>query len=312
MHAGDSNFQTQFLEYGGAPIVQKSPSVRAARSRLNLVAVCQCLIVPSLLFAMVFGVMSFSLHYTQPGLCYFIVFCGGMVVLASGLLAYSAVRRAEVMDEEPTWFLFVFFTLLIAYSLAIILGDANFWCNMQPYYDIQNLNTYRSVDPSAVSGQQLMDAGHIFFSNSTKLDLRKSGGFRTMHGLWCVAPVTSGDTPLSSYDFWAVGRDCCSGTAPDFHCGEYKGRERAGLRLMDDEQRAFFRLAVQQAEATFHIKASHPVFLYWMADPVAETEAYRDSGLKHFTVGLLLHFSFQLCCVSFATYAFSNKRNYLK
>jgi len=35
----------------------------------------------------------------------------------------------------------------------------NFWYNMQPYYDIENLNTYPSVNPSTESGQQLMDAG---------------------------------------------------------------------------------------------------------------------------------------------------------
>jgi len=35
----------------------------------------------------------------------------------------------------------------------------NFVYNMQPYYDIENLNTYPSVNPSTESGQQMMDAG---------------------------------------------------------------------------------------------------------------------------------------------------------
>ena len=29
-----------------------------------------------------------------------------------------------------------------------VLGDMNYWYNMQPYYDIENINTYPSASPS--------------------------------------------------------------------------------------------------------------------------------------------------------------------
>merc|ERR1712217_485151 len=159
--------------------------------------------------------------------------------------------------------------------------------NMSPYFDIQNLATYPSVDPTNYRGQQLMDAGQINFVPGTHLDLTKSMGFENLE-TYCVAPVTIGtgaNASLPYYDFWAVGLNCCSGHVPDFHCGEYNNpKASSGLRLMRDDLRAFFRLAVQQAEAAYNIDAGHPVFLYWMQEPSTEIEAYQDDGYKYFLI----------------------------
>ena len=83
--------------------------------------------------------------------------------------------------------------------------------------------------------------------------------------------------PLETYDFWAIGMDCCSVNAADFHCGMGLGwascllplshgrsaraaralagevgnsKAHSGLRLLDDRQRSFYRLAVEQAAGT--------------------------------------------------------------
>ena len=133
--------------------------------------------------------------------------------------------------------------------LAAILGDLNFWYYMQPYYDIENLNTYPSVNPAREKGQQLMDAGRVYFADGTSLDMKKAMAFKNLD-LYCVAPIVQGTEQLASYDFWAVGINCCSGVSSDFRCGEFNNvHARAGLRVMKDDQRPFFRLAVQQAEA---------------------------------------------------------------
>merc|ERR1711977_746937 len=69
--------------------------------------------------------------------------------------------------------------------------------------------------------------------------------------------------------------------ASSFRCGEYNNRHaRSGLRLMRQDQRPFFLLAVQQAEGHYNIKAAQPQFFYWMQDPVAEMNSYQNDGYK--------------------------------
>jgi len=255
--------------------------------------------------------MSFSLHYQQPMFAYFIVFLCFLVVVWSGVSAADEARKKVVgIGREPTWYIFMFVTLFLAWGCGLMFGDANFFKNLQPFYDIANLNTYPKIDPSKFRGQQLMDAGRIVFTPNVKLDLRRSMGFKNLE-MYCVAPITVGDENVSyrtmeTYDFWAVGTNCCSGNDADFHCGEFNNpRAHAGLRLMRDEQRAFFRLAVQQAEAAYSIKAVHPLFFYWMQDPIEEVNAYQDEGFKYYLYGMFSYFILQLFLVVCAVIAFS-------
>merc|ERR1740138_1916629 len=130
----------------------------------------------------------------------------------------------------------------------------------------------------------------IQFHGSSKVALHQSIGFKN-ENIYCVAPivmtnVTNGKTQevaMKTYDFWAVGVNCCSGHVPDFKCGEYSNPDaRWGLRVMDYDAREMFRLAVKEAEASFNIKAPHPIFVHWMMDPEAEVQAYKDDGFRFY------------------------------
>lgn len=276
------------------------------RRRINLVAICVNIFLPWALFSAVFAAMSFSCHYKHPALSWLVVVLGFVAVCISGLLAH----RTRMRDRDPMWYTFSTLALLFAVVVGTIVGDMNYWFNMQPFYDIENLNTYPSVNPAREKGQQLMDAGRVYFADGAALDTRKAIGFKNLD-LYCVAPIVQGDEQLSSYDFWAVGINCCSGVSSDFRCGEFNNpHARSGLRLMRDDQRPFFRLAVQQAEAAYNIKATHPLFFYWMQDPVAEMNAYRDNGFKYYLLGMFTHFAFNLFCVVCAVVGFSKIGQY--
>lgn len=271
------------------------------RKRLNVVSMLINVLAPWLVFCGVFGAMSFYTHYTSPLLAWLVVLAGVAISALAGVLAY----RTKMRDRDPTWYTFAFLAAGLATIFATVLGDMNYWYNMQPYYDIENINTYPSVNPGREKGQQLMDAGRVYFEDGTGLDTSKSMAFRNLDR-YCVAPIVFGQEPLASYDFWAVGVNCCSGTTADFRCGEYDNpKARSGLRLMREDQRPFFRLAVQQAEAAYNIKATHPLFFYWMQDPVAEVMKYRSDGFKYAFIAIATHFAFNLLCVAGAAFAFS-------
>jgi len=272
----------------------KQPFRRRPTNPITLVA---CLFIPVVIFTVVYSMQSFTLHYNSPSLCQTLCLAIlGFVVVVFGSSVVATWRRRDEGGTDPKWYTFLFVTSILAWVFAFVFGQRNFVSNISPYLDVMNLNVYSSVDPTQYSGQQLMDAGRIVFAPGTKLELSRSMGFKNLD-TYCVAPIRSSAnaTGIPTYDFWAIGLNCCSGHVPDFHCGEFNNlNARSGLRLMRDDQRAYFRLAVEQAEAAYNIKAPHPIFMYWMQDPMAEVSAYQDDGYKFWLIGLGAFVGFQL------------------
>jgi len=297
-------------------LLVKPPSFGRKRMKMNIVAIFVSLFLPWILFTLLYADVSFRLHYKFPSLCWGLVVFAVLLALTIGVMAGLNVTQMiqGSPSYQPTWFIFLFLTSLVAVTLGPLMGSANFWENMQPYYDLQNLNDYSAVDPSRMKGQQMMDAGRVQFLKGATLDLRKAYAFQNLD-TYCVAPITmynpqlGSATPLNSYDFWAVGINCCGGNSThtvDFKCGSYKSKDaHEGLRLMADEQRAFLRLAVQQAEAAHMIKAIHPLFFHWTDNSLTQMHRYLEKAYKNFACWMCGFFAVQLGLVLIMSYGLS-------
>lgn len=285
-----------FQDYGAGPSVAPMK-----RKKMNLVAISLNILTPWFVFCAVMGAKSFD--YTSSLLGWAFVVLGFGVAALAGILAWRS-QRTE--GDDPKWYTFAALAMFVAVVLASILGSVNYLYNMGPFYDLQNLNVYPSVSVDVDKGQQMMDAGRVYFEAGTTLDTTKAMAFQNQD-TYCVTPIVApqGDV-MTSYDFWAVGVNCCPGKKPEFQCGEYRNKDaRAGVRLMREDQRPFFRLAVQQAEAAFNLKSEHPLFFTWMQDPVAAMNIGKQAGYKFFLMSIFGHFTFNLFCVACAVVGFS-------
>jgi len=286
----------------------KSPFDIQQRRRLNVVPMLLCLFAPWLMFVGVTGVLSFNMKYYQPLVSWLFVAFGFLLVIFSGALAVYAQKKKIMMDPSatPVWYTFLFATMCIAFLLGVVMGMYNYNTYTMPYLSTLSMDTASGIDPGRTKGEEMLDVSRLVFVNETRLDITRSMGFKD-DTVYCVAPIINPDTVKSDrYDFWAVGTDCCSGHQADFRCDGFNDPwAHSGLRLMQDSDRAFYRMAVQQAEATFHIGAPYPLFFTWVVDVDKETNALAESCMRNFVSTMFAYFILQGFFVTVATLAFS-------
>mmetsp|Transcript_61370 Transcript_61370/g.179367 ORF Transcript_61370/g.179367 Transcript_61370/m.179367 type:complete len:341 (-) Transcript_61370:76-1098(-) len=283
---------------------QRKPFVPGQRRRLNFSPLLLCLFAPWVLFVIVSWVSSFSVRHDNPYVFYFVMAACAIVVLV--LIGMAVSRRLKLFsngEREPSWIIFLATSMAVALALSFLSGNRSYTQYMRPYIDFHNLNAYTNIYPDRMRGQQLMDAGAVQFAEGTTLDIGRSMGFK--HGsIYCVAPISYGNETMKTYDFWAVGTDCCSGNQADFHCSGWNGPHGGGFRLMGGG-REYYRLAVQQAEATYGIKAAHPLFFTWASRPLETIEDWYAQARSAFIIGIFAYLLLQAFLVVCAALAFS-------
>jgi len=271
------------------------------RRRLNMVGICASIFLPWFVFTTIYTAMCFTIHFQRPIVAKAFVAVGLLMSASAFVIAYKQQQR----QFDPMWFTFASLAFFTGTILAAVFGDMNYMYNMQPYYEMQSMAIYPNVNPVTDRGASMMDTGMAYFVDGAAIDMKKSIGFKNDH-LYCVAPMSYGVNQLTTYDFWIVGVDCCSGVGGDFRCGEYDNpHARTGLRYMNAEQTPHFKLAVGMAESAYNIKSIHPLFFQFVQDPLAELNTYQDLGFKYWSCGIASYFVVNAVAVAYATYAFS-------
>jgi len=290
---------------------------KVAKKERDPLEILVCTIFSSLLFLYIYLILAFKFRFEEVALAWIL---GPGVVLAICLF-FSFQTFKKVRNSVPGDRRNLFVNITICSWLALIVGcflaDRSFWLYTTNVWSYRDLVSYVDVDPFSDSGQAFMDSGHLYFKESSYVLRQKFNKFRN-GDTYCVAPIIRGSfTPLAgsktmngyvlpasgTYDWWAVGVNCCDGnTAKNFTCGEVRNPlARSGMRLLNDNQRPFYLLAVQEWSATYGLPVKHPLFFTWVKDPLETESRFVDTAdnemlaqvgyfaLAVFLVSFLLH-----------------------
>eukprot|EP00929_Paragymnodinium_shiwhaense_P040105 TRINITY_DN20965_c0_g1_i1.p1 TRINITY_DN20965_c0_g1~~TRINITY_DN20965_c0_g1_i1.p1 ORF type:complete len:340 (+),score=63.10 TRINITY_DN20965_c0_g1_i1:113-1132(+) len=276
------------------------------RIRMNMVPIFINVFIPWGVYVTVAGICSFSMLYRHPELSHLLLQVVG--VSCAVLVALAAWARRN--DPEPTWYTY----FAVAVTCFAIAGAAHgvslYESHSKHFQQLQDLKLVHGVDAGHESGQNFLDTGVIYFAQGNEVDGTKAHHFK-LKTTYCVAPVAGGyggayPTTLS-YDFWMVGKDCCSIGSPDFRCGDWTsgGPAPSGVRVLQDDDIPFYRLAVQQAEATYDIAARTPIFFEWVQDPSTALNVWNQRIMRSYIFGCVFAFITAWFCACLATARFA-------
>jgi len=293
------------------------------RRPINYISPFLAFLAPWTMFCFIFGVLTFPIHFNMDRLVAVYVVASLFLILCIGVWAWveGEARRRQTFTN-PTWCPFLFVCLLFAWIVGLILGSINYAVLMKPYMQIMTMNNYQDVDPLLMRGGQLQDAGLVRFVNNSKIDISKAMGFRN-YDMYCVAPISvegpsQASDPLApgllnqgvattELDFWVVGKNCCNEHGRGINCQGFDVGGLSGMRLTDDSDRAFYRLAVQEAEALYGIRANHPIFFNWVRDPMRGINEGKEHAFRNYLRGVLAYGVFQLFVVVYSVILLAQK-----
>jgi len=272
--------------YGSLPGPLKP---REPKVTLPFQAVFLSWFLPTVVFTVVSGGASSSLLTYYPILIYMILAVVTIGCLLTLHIVSLVLRRYFSGKSKvfPFWYAFLGVALTTSLVASVWFAHMNYMKNEIVSDTLKRLAIASNVDPAVDSSSRYLDVGRVEFSNGTALDMTKSIGFKNKE-VYCVAPIVNPNASKApaTYDYWAVGLNCCDENG--FRCGEYqKPNARSGVRLLNEDQRLFYNLAVNEAEATFGIKSALPLFFFWVEDPEALQKSWQVKTIEYWLLAVV-------------------------
>lgn len=277
---------------------------KSLHKALQPIEIIGCGVAATFVFSVCYLCVSFRLRYDSPAIAVLLgpllFLCLTVAATVTAVLFFRSRRPSRTMIGLSLG-------LWIGLIAGTILGDKNWYATAVNYYTYQDMGTYVNVDPAVDKGQSFMDAGVVYFKESSYVLTQKALAFHNGKH-YCVAPIVrepveyqGGSANLESQtgfvlqrsgtvDFWAVGTDCCPGTdVLTFNCGETRSQlARSGMRALNDNERAMYLLAVQEWAASTGLPVRHPVFFTWVKDPMQQQEAFMDNAWNNFWLAFVV------------------------
>jgi len=271
------------------------PSAR--RTRMNFFPMLLNLFLPWFMFCIAFYTFSSRFHHLYPSISWTVYgfTCLPVVMLWLQWLGLKAVHVAQggIRGLVPkSWLAYSVFAFTAAVVGGAFFGLENYGSFLAPFYSATDMQSLANANPSVARGSFMLDAGKVNWIPGTELDFSRSWHFKN-GDVYCVVPIVlrnADDNAIvepasASYDFWAVGKNCCSVGSSDFQCGDYNTPGAlASLRETRADDINMYRLAVMQAESMFDMVSAQPLFFSWVADPVKTLtevkQVSRNNGIK--------------------------------
>lgn len=277
-------------------------------------------ILPSVVFLFALLMLSSGVRVGNEWLVQLLYVVGLFLLLVSPVVAFCLLASgvvAKKLSSVVRWSAVVFWSwwpfwkcalcLFAAYN-GTVLGNFLYYEQFLPYRTLNRLQSYSNVDPSTVQGVRLQDAGVVLFNTTAGVDRSRTGCLKNA-GTYCIAPIVIGnqlsDSPTDGrHDLFMAGMDCC--TCPgEFRCGAWQMPSEllGGLRVLEQNDVEFFKLASQNWAATYGKPVQRPIFFTWSADPVSTWKELRARGLRILTLATF--------CVPFAFFALVTILNFI-
>lgn len=244
-----------------------------------------CLGFFSCLFALGASLLWCLVPWYFPVICAVILFCMLFVRLLSLILFGAAVISGKYLKPfyrasviwYGWWPFWLFFVSVVAAAVGYHVGTYLWEHYLHPYCEYKGLQHYRGINPNVIAGQRLLDSGLVDFTSNVNIDRAKGGCFMARGDTYCVAPIVQGAEVLydvggiprtGSYDYFAVGKNCCSCPNHDFQCGDWKNPfAHGGIRSLDEKARPFYKLALADWQAAYQKASKDPLFYEWVQEP---------------------------------------------